>query len=118
LIADAGANVTNGRAEHTNGAAPQSLPNGGWEATACAAHRPGRHSVTQSMPQHPLARVLPAPTSATTERLRTSGFGLLGLWFSFTPIIGIIAWPMVLLGLVFAWIGLSRVRSGRAASGA
>jgi hypothetical protein len=40
--------------------------------------------------------------------------GLLGLLFSFIPIIGVIAWPLVLLALVFAGVGLSRVRSRRA----
>ncbi|MFD1531915.1 DUF4352 domain-containing protein [Pseudonocardia aurantiaca] len=40
--------------------------------------------------------------------------GLVGLLFSFIPVIGVIAWPLVLLGLVFAGIGLSRVRAGRA----
>jgi hypothetical protein len=40
--------------------------------------------------------------------------GLLGLLFSFIPIIGIIAWPLVLLALVFAALGLSRANAGRA----
>jgi hypothetical protein len=46
----------------------------------------------------------------------TAGFvlGLLGLLFSFIPLIGIIAWPLVLLGLVFAGLGLARARKGRA----
>ncbi|MHA6618557.1 hypothetical protein [Pseudonocardia sp. DLS-67] len=40
--------------------------------------------------------------------------GLLGLLFSFIPLIGIIAWPLVLLGLIFGAIGLSRARDNRA----
>jgi Domain of unknown function (DUF4352) len=39
--------------------------------------------------------------------------GLLGLLFSF-PIIGVIAWPLVLLALVFGGIGLAKAGSGRA----
>ena len=40
--------------------------------------------------------------------------GLLGLLFSFIPLIGIIAWPLVLLALVFAAIGLAKAKSNRA----
>jgi hypothetical protein len=40
--------------------------------------------------------------------------GLIGLLFSFIPIIGVIAWPLVLLALVFAALGLARVRAHRA----
>jgi hypothetical protein len=54
----------------------------------------------------------PAPQNG----LGTAGFvlGLLGLLFSFIPLIGIIAWPLVLLGLVFAGAGVARARQGRA----
>jgi hypothetical protein len=34
--------------------------------------------------------------------------GIVGLVFSFVPIIGIIAWPLVILGTVFGGIGLSK----------
>lgn len=34
--------------------------------------------------------------------------GILGLLFSFIPIIGVIAWPMVILGVVFGGIGINK----------
>jgi hypothetical protein len=48
--------------------------------------------------------------------LGTAGFvlGLIGLLISFLPIVGVVAWPLVILGLVFSLIGFSRGRSGRA----
>jgi hypothetical protein len=63
------------------------------------------------------------PPPGTTRRLRhrrtASGqtdfvLGLIGLLFSFIPIIGVIARPLALLALVFAGLDLSRARSGRA----
>jgi hypothetical protein len=67
------------------------------------------------MPQYPAG---PAyyPPRPPQNGFGTAAFvlGLLGLLFSFIPIIGVIAWPLVLLALVFAAIGLSRVRAGRA----
>jgi hypothetical protein len=58
------------------------------------------------------APVAPPPQNG----LGTAGFvlGLVGLLFSFIPLIGIIAWPLVLLGLVFSGVGLARARAGRA----
>ena len=48
--------------------------------------------------------------------LGTAGFvlGLLGVLFSLIPIVGVIAWPLVILGLVFGLIGWWRARSGAA----
>ncbi|GAA4532603.1 DUF4190 domain-containing protein [Amycolatopsis samaneae] len=48
--------------------------------------------------------------------LGTTGFvlGLLGLIFSFIPFIGVIAWPLVILGIVFAAVGIGRVRARKA----
>lgn len=40
--------------------------------------------------------------------------GLVGLLFSFVPLIGVIAWPLVILGLIFGIIGVVRVRNGAA----
>ncbi|MER5390629.1 MmpS family transport accessory protein [Saccharopolyspora sp. NPDC002686] len=44
----------------------------------------------------------------------TTGFvlGLVGLIFSFIPIIGVIAWPLVILGLIFGILGFNRARKG------
>jgi len=62
------------------------------------------------------------PQPATTRSangLATGGFvlGLLGLLFSFIPLIGIIAWPLVILGLIFGSIGLARARKGASGRG-
>jgi hypothetical protein len=48
--------------------------------------------------------------------LGTAGFvlGLIGLIFSTIPLIGVVAWPLVVLGIIFAAVGLFRVRSGKA----
>jgi hypothetical protein len=39
--------------------------------------------------------------------------GLIGLVFSFVPIIGVVAWPLVILGLALSLIGFSRGRADR-----
>lgn len=46
--------------------------------------------------------------------LGTAGFvlGLVGLVFSPIPFIGVIAWPLVIVGLILAGIGFSRAKSG------
>jgi hypothetical protein len=59
-----------------------------------------------------------APPSAPTSAARSNGFatagfvvGLIGLVFSFIPLIGVIAWPLVIIGLILAVVGL--VLAGR-----
>jgi hypothetical protein len=62
----------------------------------------------------------PNPPQQTTQQpsngLGTSGFvlGLIGLIFSFIPVIGMIAWPLVILGIIFSAIGLNKAAKGRA----
>lgn len=34
--------------------------------------------------------------------------GIVGLVFSFVPIIGVIAWPLVILGVIFGGVGISK----------
>jgi hypothetical protein len=48
--------------------------------------------------------------------LGTAGFvlGLLGLVFSPIPFVGVVAWPLVVLGLILSAAGLARVRAGKA----
>jgi heme/copper-type cytochrome/quinol oxidase subunit 2 len=48
--------------------------------------------------------------------LGTAGFvlGLIGLLFSFIPLIGVVAWPLVIIGLVLSIIGVARASSGKA----
>jgi hypothetical protein len=40
--------------------------------------------------------------------------GILGLIFSVVPVIGIVAWPLVILGLVLGLVGISRAGRGEA----
>ncbi|MGH3438295.1 MAG: DUF4190 domain-containing protein [Sciscionella sp.] len=50
--------------------------------------------------------------------LGTAGFvvGLVGLVLAFIPIIGIVAWPLVIIGLVLSIIGLLRAHKGLASN--
>ncbi|GAB3145456.1 hypothetical protein GCM10027258_36000 [Amycolatopsis stemonae] len=63
----------------------------------------------------------PAPMPAVVQPrngLGTAGFvlGLLGLLFSPIPLIGVIAWPLVILGLILSFVGLSRANKGVASN--
>jgi len=40
--------------------------------------------------------------------------GILGLLFSLVPFVGVIAWPLVILGLIFGVLGIVRVSRGKA----
>lgn len=61
-----------------------------------------------------------APTESPRREARngfgTSGFvlGLIGLIFSPVPVIGVVAWPLVILGLIFSLLGYLRTRRGEA----
>ena len=61
-----------------------------------------------------------APPQPPVERpqngLGTAGFvlGLIGLLFSVIPLVGVVAWPLVILGLIFSLIGYGRGRRGHA----
>lgn len=62
-----------------------------------------------------------APAVAVPAVAPRNGFGvtalvlgILGLLFSFVPFIGVIAWPLVLLGLLFGVLGVVRASRGRA----
>lgn len=61
---------------------------------------------------HPPAYTPPQPQNG----LGTAGFvlGLIGLLFSPIPFVGMVAWPLVILGLIFSLIGLSRANRRRA----
>lgn len=67
-----------------------------------------------TIPQHPPRQ--DAPVSQPKNGLGTAGFvlGLVGLVFSFIPIIGVVAWPLVIIGIVLASVGFSRTRKGLA----
>ncbi|GAA2852556.1 hypothetical protein GCM10010472_07180 [Pseudonocardia halophobica] len=73
-------------------------------------------------PQQPWAQVpqqyAPVPPSAPQPRngLGTAGFvlGLLALLFAWIPFVGVIGWPLSILGLILSGFGLQRVTSGKA----
>jgi hypothetical protein len=69
----------------------------------------------QPMTQYPVQPQPPAPPPAQNG-MGVAAFvlGLLGLLFSFIPVIGVIAWPMVITGLVLGLVGLGRAKRGRA----
>ncbi|GAA1988173.1 DUF4190 domain-containing protein [Amycolatopsis minnesotensis] len=69
-----------------------------------------------TIPQHPPRQ--DAPVSQPKNGLGTAGFvlGLVGLVFSFIPIVGVVAWPLVIIGLVLASVGFSRTRKGAASN--
>ncbi|HKS46058.1 MAG TPA: DUF4190 domain-containing protein [Amycolatopsis sp.] len=56
--------------------------------------------------------------AAARNAFGLTGFvlGLLGLVSSFVPAVGAVAWPLVILGIIFAGIGLARVRRKTAAN--
>lgn len=56
------------------------------------------------------------PAVKPSNGLGTTGFvlGLIGLVFSFIPLIGVVAWPLVILGIIFSAIGLSKATKGHA----
>lgn len=55
----------------------------------------------------------PAAPLAPKNGLGITGFvlGLIGLIFSFMPVIGFVAWPFVIVGIVLTAIGLGRIRN-------
>lgn len=56
------------------------------------------------------------PAAKPSNGLGTAGFvvGLIGLVFSFIPLIGVVAWPLVILGIIFSAVGISKAVKGRA----
>jgi hypothetical protein len=67
--------------------------------------------VTQYAPNPP--QQTPAKPS---NGLGTAGFvvGLIGLLLSFIPLIGVVAWPLVILGIIFSALGINKAVKGRA----
>ncbi|TDV47957.1 hypothetical protein [Actinophytocola oryzae] len=60
----------------------------------------------------PQAQTHPAPVyvAQPTNGLGTAALvlGILGLVFSLIPVIGVIAWPLVILGVIFGGAGISK----------
>jgi hypothetical protein len=72
--------------------------------------------VTHQHPYNSTYAMPPAAPQTPRNGFGTAGFvlGLVGLFFSFIPLIGVIAWPLVILGLIFSILGLRRASSGQA----
>jgi len=66
--------------------------------------------VTQYAPHPPQQQAKPS------NGLGTTGFvlGIVGLVLSFIPLIGVVAWPLVILGIIFSVVGIRRAAKGRA----
>lgn len=59
----------------------------------------------------------PPPPAQNGMGIASLVLGILGLLTSFIPFIGVVAWPMVIIGLVLGFVGLGKARSGRAGAG-
>jgi hypothetical protein len=62
-----------------------------------------------------------APTPPPLPAAPKNGFGvtalvlgIVGAVFAFIPVVGVIAWPLVVLGLLFGVLGILRAHSGKA----
>ncbi len=77
---------------------------------------PSREATVSYAPLPP-SPAMPLP-SQPKNGLGTAGFvlGLVGLIFAFIPLIGIIAWPMTILGLIFGIVGTMRASRGQASN--
>jgi hypothetical protein len=67
-------------------------------------------------PYHAIPRQRSAPPSDPRNGFGTASLvlGVIGLVFAFIPLIGMIAWPLVILGLVFGVLAVNRARTGAA----
>jgi hypothetical protein len=67
-----------------------------------------------------MTQYAPNPQQQTAQKpsngLGLTGFvvGLVGLVISFIPLVGVVAWPLVILGIIFSAIGISKAVKGRA----
>jgi hypothetical protein len=80
--------------------------------------QPRRPQVPQpgyGQPSQPWRPQMP-PSPPPRNGLGTAGLvlGIIGLVFAFIPIVGVIAWPLVILGLILGILGVLRANRGRA----
>lgn len=67
-----------------------------------------------------MTQYAPNPQQQTEQKpsngLGLTGFviGLVGLVLSFIPLVGVVAWPLVILGIIFSAIGISKAVKRRA----
>ncbi|MCE3551547.1 hypothetical protein LWC33_08780 [Pseudonocardia sp. RS11V-5] len=82
----------------------------------------GQYPQYDQYPQQPWAQVppqyapVPPPAPQPRNGLGTAGFvlGLLALLVAWIPFVGVIGWPLSILGLLLSGFGLQRVTSGKA----
>ncbi|GAA2813039.1 hypothetical protein [Saccharopolyspora taberi] len=58
----------------------------------------------------------PPPAAGPRNGFGTTALvlGIIGLVFSFVPVVGVVAWPLVVLGLIFGILGTNRAGRGEA----
>ena len=69
-----------------------------------------------TMPYPPVPGWQPAPQPLARNGFGTTALvlGIVGAVFAVIPIIGVIAWPLVILGLIFGVLGIVRAQRGQA----
>ncbi|RZQ62132.1 DUF4190 domain-containing protein [Amycolatopsis suaedae] len=67
--------------------------------------------MTQQIPYPPVA-----PPQPPRNGFGTTGFilGIVGLVTSLIPVVGVVAWPLVILGIIFSALGIARAAKGMA----
>lgn len=109
-----------------HGFPPPPLPVGNWMPPQEPRHSPNRmYQQFQQDGIHPMSHAgqfpypnapAPGPAPRWKNGMGTASLvlGILATAFAFLPIIGVVAWPLGILGLIFGIVGLSRVKKGRA----
>jgi hypothetical protein len=69
-----------------------------------------------SYPPQPPYQAPYGGASQPQNGLGVAGFvlGVVGLVLSFIPLIGVIAWPLVIIGVVLSGVGISKAQRGEA----
>jgi hypothetical protein len=81
---------------------------------AAAPGVPAQRSGEQPLPQFPTGNGQPPKPPRNGLGTTALVLGILAVLFAMIPIIGMIAWPLSILGLIFGVIGVARLRSGKA----
>jgi len=89
--------------------APAGLPQ--QDAAGIPAQRSGGG---QALPQYPTGNGQPPKPPRNGLGTAALVLGILAVLFAMIPIVGMVAWPLSILGLIFGIIGVVRTRSGKA----
>lgn len=96
------------------GPAQQYTPPGPAQGYGTAAGVPAQRSGEQEFPHYPAGNGQPPKPPRNGLGTTALVLGILAVLFAMIPIIGMIAWPLSILGLIFGIIGVVRLRSGKA----